>query len=301
MANARTRSAKRPPNTDNSAPPVPLPTEDQLGEKTKHSSSAKPKDVPIILSSDLPPADPVDEPLPGKKHGRKPGGNNAPPSKKPKPAPVAKPKKEKKSIAIREPLPDREGRNVHPGAAKELQKATRRNSQGVEAERIAKREAALQKIREAEIAKHLLAQMDVEEENADQNLRAIAERRLSVALRKRARSEVEDSESEGESFEKIDSDEDSGDDASDKGQPPAKRKAVSDRPGLQLFFAFTYLQLFIQLARSNSKGAKKGIRDQIGEYAEEIRGQDNSGKKKNKAMAMNGVRQVEGHMSLSNV
>jgi hypothetical protein len=223
-------------------------------------------------------------------------GNNGPPPKKPKPAPAAKTKRVKKDIVIppiREPLPNRKGRNVHPGAVKELQKATRRTSQEVEAERVAKREAALQKIREAEEAKRLLAQMDVEEEYVDQNLGALAERRLSVALRKRARSEVD--ESEGESFKSVHSSEDSEDDASDKGQPPAKRKAVS---GLKFIFGL-HLQFLIQLEKSNSKVAQKGIRDQVNDYAEELRGQDNNGKRKN--MAMSGMRQVEGHMFLSNV
>jgi hypothetical protein len=176
---------------------------------------------------------------------------------------------------------------------KELQKATRRTSQEVEAERVAKREAALQKIREAEEAKRLLAQMDVEEEYVDQNLGALAERRLSVALCKRARSEVD--ESEGESFKSVHSSEDSEDDASDKGQPPAKRKAVS---GLKFIFGL-HLQFLIQLEKSNSKVAQKGIRDQVNDYAEELRGQDNNGKRKN--MAMSGMRQVKGHMFLSNV
>lgn len=49
-------------------------------------------------------------------------------------------------------------------------------------------------------------------------------------------------------------------------------------------FVCLHLRFFIQLAKSNFKVAKKGIRDQVSYYAEELRGQDGSGNlKKNKA------------------
>jgi len=61
--------------------------------------------------------------------------------------------KQNVSVAPREPLPDRPGRNVHPAG----QRATRRTPQEVAAEREAKMQAIEEKIREGEKAKELLA------------------------------------------------------------------------------------------------------------------------------------------------
>ena len=99
----------------------------------------------------------------------------------------------------RDPLPDRPGRNVHP--AKPLATTTRRTSQEVAAEREAKKRAMEEKIREGEKAKEFLALMNINEDLDDEELLTENPQRLSAAIRKRGRADLDETDSEGEYFD----------------------------------------------------------------------------------------------------
>ena len=96
---------------------------------------------------------------------------------------------------VRDPLPDRPGRNIHPVKLP----PTRRTSQEVAAEHDAKKRAIEEKIREGERAKDLLAQLNVNEELYDEELYDNPQR-LSTALHKRGAC-LDDSDGEGEKFD----------------------------------------------------------------------------------------------------
>jgi hypothetical protein len=113
-------------------------------------------------------------------------------------------------VPRRDPLPDRTGRNVHPGP----KKSTRRSHQEVEAEREAKAKATEEQIRKLETAKHLLAvanaSEDIENDAMDQN-----PQRLSTVIQKGKRVDVVG-----------DSDVDEMNDTSED-EEPVKQKVVS--------------------------------------------------------------------------
>lgn len=123
-----------------------------------------------------------------------------------------------KVLPSREPLPDRTGRNVHPVKPK----ATRRTPQEVAADREAQIRELQNRIRVAEEAKELLAQMHVNEERDDEQMLVDNPQRLSAAIRKRGR-DLEDSEGENFDFDGVEKDAYSDDEV----VKPVKRKTVS--------------------------------------------------------------------------
>jgi flagellar biosynthesis GTPase FlhF len=175
-----------------------------------------------------------DEPTPvippqAHKHGRKPTDKveNAPPAKKTKDdkvsvtEPAAKTTATKKADALpRAPLPDHQGRNVHPAG----QTVRRHTAAEVAAEQEAKRKAIEDKIQELERAKQLLAEMNVAEdlEMDDGN-----PQRLSAAAWKRTCDELDYDSDGGEAFnfDDVDVMPDS-----DLEEPAPKAKAVSMLP-----------------------------------------------------------------------
>jgi hypothetical protein len=86
-------------------------------------------------------------------------------------------------------------------AANNIPKQQRRTKEQVAADNEAKYHAATELIRKAEAAKAFLAQMDVDEEQADARMEKADPRRLSGVKHKRERSHIE--ESEGESFDMV--------------------------------------------------------------------------------------------------
>ena len=76
----------------------------------------------------------------------------------------------KTPVPIRDPLPSRGGRNTHPGLMDGVQPAPRRSSQEVAAERKCKRLELEAKLRAAEEAKNILAQMELEDERIMQGI-----------------------------------------------------------------------------------------------------------------------------------
>lgn len=123
-----------------------------------------------------------------------------------------------KVVPPREPLPDRTGRNVHPVKPK----ATRRTAQEVAADREAQIRELQDRIRVAEEAKELLAQMHVNEEHDDEQMLVDNPQRLSAAIRKRGR-DLEDSEGEDFDFDSVEK----GSYSDDEVVEPVKRKTVS--------------------------------------------------------------------------
>ncbi|KAF8235537.1 hypothetical protein L208DRAFT_1256719 [Tricholoma matsutake] len=89
-------------------------------------------------------------------------------------------KKPNEVAAVRDPLPNRPGQNVHPATPKQ----TRRTAQEVAAEREAQKQAIEEKIREGERAKELLAQMNVNEGLEDKQMLTENPQQLSAAIRK---------------------------------------------------------------------------------------------------------------------
>ena len=122
------------------------------------------------------------------------------------------------TVPPQDPLPDRTGRNVHPGP----KKVTQRSHQEVVAEREAKAKAIEDQIRKLEMAKHLLAKAnaleDIENDAMDQN-----PQRLSTVIQKGKRVDVV-GDSDGELFDFKDVDEmiDTSED-----EEPVKQKVVS--------------------------------------------------------------------------
>jgi hypothetical protein len=133
-------------------------------------------------------------------------------------------KKPNEVAAIRDPLPNRPGRNVHPATPKR----TRRTAQEVAAEREAQKQAIEEKIREGERAKELLAQMNVNEGLEDEQMLTKNPQRLSAAIRKRGRKCLDESE-DGEDFDFTAVNQESySDDLSDEPQAETG-KGVSDQ------------------------------------------------------------------------
>ena len=126
------------------------------------------------------------------------------------------------TVPPRDPLPDRTGRNVHPGP----KKATRRSHQEVVAEREAKAKAIEEQIQELETANRLLAEAnafeDIENDAMDQN-----PQRLSTVIQKRERVDVVGVVGDSDDGELLDSENvDELIDTSED-EEPVKQKVVS--------------------------------------------------------------------------
>ena len=125
------------------------------------------------------------------------------------------------TVPPRDPLPDRTGRNVHPGP----KKVTRRSHQEVVAEREAKAKAIEDQIRKLEMAKHLLAEAnaleDIDNDAMDQN-----PQRLSTVIQKRKRVDVVGVVGDSDDGELFDFEEVELMDTSED-EEPVKQKVVS--------------------------------------------------------------------------
>ena len=99
--------------------------------------------------------------------------------------------------ALRDPLPDRPGRNVRPAG----KQPKRRTTEEVVAERKAKQKAIEEKIRELEDVKRCLAEMNASEDIQDDEMNEENPQRLSAAVRKRAHVELESDNDDEEVFD----------------------------------------------------------------------------------------------------
>lgn len=119
----------------------------------------------------------------------------------------------------RDPLPDRQGRNVHPAG----EKPKRRSSQEVAAEKEAKAKALEERAQKIEAAKKLLAEANAYKDIQDDEMGDIIPQCLSTAVRKRQYAEIDDDSGAGEvfDFQEVDMME------SSESEQPVKEKAVS--------------------------------------------------------------------------
>lgn len=119
----------------------------------------------------------------------------------------------------RDPLPDRQVRNVHPAG----QKPKRRTTQEVAAEREAKQKALEEKIQQLENAKKLLAEANAYEDIQDDEMSQFIPQRLSTAIQKHQHTELDDESEVGEAFDFEGVDVMN----SSESEEPVKEKAVS--------------------------------------------------------------------------
>ena len=133
-------------------------------------------------------------------------------------------KKRNEVAAIRDPVPNRPGWNVHPATPK----WTCRTAQEVAAEREAQKQATEEKIQEGERAKELLAQMNVNEGLEDEQMLTKNPQWLSAAIHKQGGKCLDESE-DGEDFDFTTVNQESySDDLSDEPQAETG-KGVSDQ------------------------------------------------------------------------
>jgi len=125
--------------------------------------------------------------------------DGVPPPKKPRKAAIKS--KVQAAVTPREPLPGREGRNLHPGKQSGVAAAPRRKPGEAAAARAEKKKAAEEDLRKKEAARRALAEMDVAEEEEDAEMDAESTQRLSAALRSGYYGREPESGSEGESFD----------------------------------------------------------------------------------------------------
>jgi hypothetical protein len=165
----------------------------------------------------------------------------------------------------RDPLPDRQVRNVHPVP----KQAKRRTSKEVAAEQEAKKKEIEETIRAGEIAKQLLAQMNVSEDRLDNDMNAENPRRISGVNRKRAREEI-DTDGELFDFQKVDAMLSESDDSEE--EPVQKQKAlVSDNDIIMIHKCICADVLTCQ-PKKKAKGAKGELRREVQNMEDAIRG-----------------------------
>lgn len=131
-------------------------------------------------------------------------------------------RKQAKEYMPRDPLPDRQGRNIHPAGLP----TTRRTSQEVAAHRESQKKALEEKIREGERAKQLFAQMSIAEEQLDEEMPLRNPQRLSAAICKHGQDRLEDSDM-GEDFDFEEVDDGSSSESDVSVVQPAQRSKVS--------------------------------------------------------------------------
>lgn len=237
---ARRGQKKAQPDSDQlDVPSQHPPVEPDIHGPEKPRPRGRPRGAPIPASAPLEnvPSMPTAADTHGSGRKTRPHlqePDDAPPSKRKKgevvdsnPSPAKqKPSRQRlpKVMLPREPLPDRTGRNVHPVKPK----ATRRTAQEVAADREAHIRELEEKIRVAEEAKELLAQMNVNEELDDERMLVDNPQRLSAAIRKRGRELLEDSEAEDFDFDAAEK----GSYSDDEAVEPVKRKTVSCWPNI---------------------------------------------------------------------
>ncbi|KAH9029754.1 hypothetical protein EDB83DRAFT_2229847, partial [Lactarius deliciosus] len=109
---------------------------------------------------------------------------------------------------MRDPLPLREGRNTHPGQRDGVQPPPRRSSQEVAAERSRKRLELEEKLRIAEEAKHMLAQMELEDERFVEGIEEECRQPHDHQQQRKALTIVESDDEEIQGIDEVDETED---------------------------------------------------------------------------------------------
>ena len=116
-------------------------------------------------------------------------------------------------IPRRDPLPDRQGRNTHPGLMDSVQPKTRRSSKEADAERKCLRLELEAKARAYDEAKIMLARVELREERVMQDIEEEGRQPLEQHLQ--GQIEIQESEDEEFQLDGIESDEEEDDDDDD--------------------------------------------------------------------------------------
>ncbi|KAH8979320.1 hypothetical protein EDB86DRAFT_3108055 [Lactarius hatsudake] len=134
---------------------------------------------------------------------------------------------------MRDPLPLREGRNTHPGRRDGVQPPPRRSSQEVAAERSRKRLELEEKLRIAEEAKHMLAQMELEDERFVEGIEEECRQPHDHQQQRKALTIVESDDEEIQGIDEVDETEDDtnkdNDDDDDEDEGAGKPKVKAKR------------------------------------------------------------------------
>ena len=159
----KTRAGRKKAPDIDSAPSEPV--EGEIPPTTPASIQPSPKKRSrkrklVTDTGDLPPEN-TDDPAANRPAGKKGPGL-----------------KSKAPVPTRDTLPPREGRNTHPGLQDGIQPTPRRSSQDVAADREKKRLELEAKLRVAEEAKQILAQMELEDERLEEEVEEEGHRQL---------------------------------------------------------------------------------------------------------------------------
>ncbi|KAH9075524.1 hypothetical protein EDB83DRAFT_2549232 [Lactarius deliciosus] len=134
---------------------------------------------------------------------------------------------------MRDPLPLREGRNTHPGRRDGVQPPPRQSSQEVAAERSCKRLELEEKLRIAEEAKHMLAQMELEDERFVEGIEEECRQPHDHQQQRKALTIVESNDEEIQGIDEVDETEDDtnkdNDDDEDEDEGAGKPKVKAKR------------------------------------------------------------------------
>ncbi|KAH9069690.1 hypothetical protein EDB83DRAFT_2580974 [Lactarius deliciosus] len=140
---------------------------------------------------------------------------------------------------MRDPLPLREGRNTHPGQRDGVQPPPRQSSQEVAAERSRKRLELEEKLRIAEEAKHMLAQMELEDERFVEGIEEECRQPNDHQQQRKALTIVESDDEEIQGIDEVDETEDDtnkdNDDDKDEDEGAGKPKVkAKQRKGVKV-------------------------------------------------------------------
>ncbi|KAH8980297.1 hypothetical protein EDB86DRAFT_3248061 [Lactarius hatsudake] len=134
---------------------------------------------------------------------------------------------------MRDPLPLREGRNTHPGRRDGIQPPPRRSSQEVAAERSRKRLELEEMLRIAEEAKHMLVQMELEDERFVEGIEEECRQPHDHQQQRKALTIVESDDEEIQGIDEVDETEDDtnkdNDDDEDEDEGAGKPKVKAKR------------------------------------------------------------------------
>ncbi|KAH8977056.1 hypothetical protein EDB86DRAFT_3250411 [Lactarius hatsudake] len=134
---------------------------------------------------------------------------------------------------MRDPLPLREGRNTHPGRRDGVQPPPRQSSQEVAAEHSRKRLELEEMLRIAEEAKHMLAQMELEDERFVEGIEEECRQPHDHQQQRKALTIVESDDEEIQGIDEVDETEDDtnkdNDDDEDEDEGAGKPKVKAKR------------------------------------------------------------------------